>query len=115
VSGRRLVRALDLAGDADLIAAYETWHASNAVWPEVVAHIRAQGILDMEIWRRGSRLTMIMEVTDDFPREVPEPPKIAEWEELMWRFQKPLPDAAPGEKWVEMTRIFALVEQGRQP
>ncbi|MCA1936759.1 MAG: L-rhamnose mutarotase [Asticcacaulis sp.] len=33
------------------------------------------------------------------------------WERLMWEFQKPLPKAQPGEKWVPMTRIFDLGEQ----
>jgi L-rhamnose mutarotase len=29
----------------------------------------------------------------------------------MWTFQKALPHAAPGQKWVPMTRIFDLGEQ----
>ena len=33
-------------------------------------------------------------------------PKIAEWEQLMWKFQLPLPWAKEGEKWVLMKRIF---------
>ena len=28
------------------------------------------------------------------------------WEELMNRFQKPLQEAGPGEKWVRMEKIF---------
>ena len=35
-------------------------------------------------------------------------PKVQEWEKLMWKFQKPLPQAAPGEKWLLMERIFKL-------
>jgi len=35
-------------------------------------------------------------------------PKVREWEELMWKFQKPLPGAKPGEKWLLMERIFKL-------
>jgi len=35
-------------------------------------------------------------------------PKVQEWEKLMWRFQQPLPQAAPGEKWLLMERIFKL-------
>jgi L-rhamnose mutarotase len=30
------------------------------------------------------------------------------WEELMWKFQKPLPHARPGEKWVRMEKIFEV-------
>jgi L-rhamnose mutarotase len=29
----------------------------------------------------------------------------------MWTFQKALPHAAPGQKWVPMTRIFDLAQQ----
>lgn len=109
--GRRLCFALDLADDAALIAEYEARHAPGAVWPQVLAHIRATGVEAMEIWRSGDRLMMIAEVAGDYPRAVPEPPEIAEWETLMWRFQRSLPHAAEGEKWVEMQRIFALDAQ----
>lgn len=104
----RLCFALDLADDPELIAEYEARHAPGAVWPRVLAHIRAQGFEAMEIWRTGDRLVMIAEVAEDYPRPVPAPPETAAWEEAMWRFQRPLPHAAPGEKWVPMTRIFDL-------
>ena len=35
-----------------------------------------------------------------------------EWEQLMWRFQQPLPWAAAGQKWVPMERIFELEIEG---
>jgi L-rhamnose mutarotase len=35
-------------------------------------------------------------------------PDIQAWEALMWKFQKALPWAQQGEKWVAMDRIFAL-------
>ncbi len=35
-------------------------------------------------------------------------PKVQEWERLMWKFQRPLPQAKPGEKWIRMERIFKL-------
>ena len=103
--------ALDLVDDAALIAEYEARHAPGALWPAVTAHIRAQGFEAMEIWRAGDRLVMIAEVADDFPRPVAPPPENKEWEALMWRFQRPLAQAAEGEKWVPMHRIFALAEQ----
>ena len=109
--GRRLCFALDLVADAALIAEYEARHAPGAVWPAVVAHIRARGVEAMEIWRTGERMVMIAEVAADYPRDVPAPAENADWEALMWRFQKPLPHAEDGEKWVAMTRIFSLDEQ----
>ena len=53
----------------------------------------------------------IAETTDDYPRSIETPPEVRHWEELMWRFQRPLPHAAPGEKWISMKRIFDLEEQ----
>jgi L-rhamnose mutarotase len=37
--------------------------------------------------------------------------EVQAWETLMWKFQKAVPWAQPGEKWVAMDRIFALSEQ----
>jgi L-rhamnose mutarotase len=108
---RRLCFVLDLVDDAALIAEYERRHAPGAVWPQVVAHIRAQGVEEMEIWRAGDRLVMIAQVAADYPRPVAEPPEVAAWEELMWRFQRPLAQAGEGEKWVALRRIFNLDEQ----
>jgi L-rhamnose mutarotase len=103
--------ALDLADDAELVAEYERLHGPGAAWPAVIEHIRATGVETMEIWRTGDRLLMITEVSDDYPRRVETPPEVERWEELMWRFQRPLPNAPQGEKWVPMTRIFSLDEQ----
>lgn len=103
--------ALDLAADPELIAEYERAHAPGAVWPGVVSHLRASGVLSMEIWRAGDRLFMICQVADDYPRPVEVPADAERWEELMWRFQRPLPGSAEGEKWVPMRRIFGLDEQ----
>lgn len=108
---RRFCYALDLIDDAALIAEYEAQHAPGSVWQDVVAHIRAQGAERMEIWRAGDRLVMIVEATSDYPRSVPAPPEIDRWEELMWRFQRPLPFAPAGEKWVQMAQIFDLDAQ----
>ncbi|UZK65453.1 L-rhamnose mutarotase [Sphingomonas sp. M1-B02] len=108
---RRQCFALDLVDDPDLIAEYEAHHAAGRVWPEVTADIRATGIIGMEIWRTGNRLFMIMEVAKDYPRSSGSEPRDAAWQQLMWRFQKPLPHAAPGEKWVPMSRIYDLREQ----
>ncbi|MDV3456957.1 L-rhamnose mutarotase [Sphingomonas sp. HF-S4] len=105
---KRRCFALDLIDDAALIAEYESRHAPGAVWPAVLAFLEAQGVEAMEIWRTGDRLMMITRVSDDYPRTVAEAPEIAQWETLMWRFQRALPHAAPGEKWVEMQRIFAF-------
>lgn len=108
---KRLVKLLDVKNEAGAIGEYEKWHAAGAVWPEVTAHIRASGVLDMEIWRFADRLVMIIEASDDYPRDVPEPAINAEWERLMEQYQLALPDAPANEKWAGAARIFSLKEQ----
>jgi L-rhamnose mutarotase len=107
----RFCLALDLKDSPELIAGYEKYH--EKIWPEITESIRSAGILDMEIYRTGNRLFMIMETTDDFSFEEKASadaanPKVQEWEDLMWKYQQSLPWARPGEKWVKMTRIFKL-------
>ena len=111
-TGGRRCFALDLVDDAALIAEYAARHAPGAVWPEVLAHLRAQGIDELEIWRAGDRLLMIAEVAPNYPRPVSASPETERWEATMWRFQKPLPFARDDEKWVPMQRIFALDRTG---
>lgn len=108
---RRLCFALDLVNEPAKIAEYERFHRPGGVWPEIVDDIAAQGIEGMEIWRTGDRMVMIATVADDYPRQRDIPAQYDEWEELMWTFQKALPHAEPGQKWVPMNRIFDLSEQ----
>lgn len=104
--------ALDLKNDEKLIAEYEAYHRD--VWPEIKKSILDSGITNMEIYRFGNRLFMIMETTDSFSFEAKAEadkanPKNEEWEALMWHYQQALPGAKPGEKWVLMDKIFSLV------
>jgi len=110
---RRYCLALDLQDDPQLIAEYKQYH--KKIWPEIAKSIRDSGIEDLEIYQLGTRLFMVMEVGDEFSFEAKakadrENPKVQEWEELMWRFQKPLREAKAGEKWLVMERIFKLEE-----
>jgi L-rhamnose mutarotase len=110
---KRYCLALDLKDDPALIAEYEAYH--RAVWPEILASIRGAGILDMEIYRIGNRLFMIMETEDGFSftdkaAQDLANPTVQEWEALMSRYQQRLPQASPGEKWMLMEKIFSLRE-----
>ena len=103
--------ALDLKEDAVLIAEYDNYH--KKLWPEIEQSIIGSGILQMEIYRTGNRLFMIMEVNDSFSFETKakadaENEKVKEWETLMWKYQQALPLAKPGEKWLLMDKIFSL-------
>lgn len=108
---RRFCLTLDLKDDPKLIAEYKNYH--ERVWPEIVESIKQSGILDMEIYLLGTRLFMIMEVTESFSFEAKSEAdrhnsKVQEWENLMWKFQKALPESKPGEKWIQMDMIFKL-------
>jgi len=104
---------LDLKNDPDLIRQYEEHH--KKVWPEIIASIKDAGIEQMEIYRRGTRLFMIMKVKDDFSFDQKTEmdnnnSKVQQWEELMWKYQQPLEGAKPGEKWMLLSKIFDLNE-----
>lgn len=108
---RRYCLTLDLKDDPALIAEYKRYH--RKIWPEITESIRRAGIEDMEIYLLGTRLFMIVEAGADFSFDAKAQadrtdPKVQEWEELMWKFQKPLPQAKPGEKWMLMEHIFKL-------
>jgi L-rhamnose mutarotase len=108
---RRYCLTLDLKDDPALIAEYKRYHTE--VWPEIIQSLRQSGIEDAEIYLLGTRLFMILEVNESFSFEAKakadlENERVREWETLMWKFQKPLPQAKPGEKWLLMERIFKL-------
>jgi len=108
---RRFCLTLDLKNDPALIAKYKKYH--EKIWPEVTQSIKDAGIKDMEIYLLGTRLFMIMEVSESFSFEAKvqsdeQSAKVQEWEKVMWEFQQPLPEAKPGEKWLRMERIFKL-------
>lgn len=108
---RRYCLTLDLKDDPALIAEYRKYH--EKIWPEITQSIKSAGIKDMEIYLVGTRLFMIMEVNENFSFEAKarsdqQNPKVQEWEGRMWKFQKPIPEAKPGEKWLLMERIFKL-------
>jgi L-rhamnose mutarotase len=108
---RRYCLTLDLNDDPRLIAEYKKYH--EKIWPDITASLKESGILDAEIYLLGTRMFMILEVGEEFSFAAKSQadganPKVQEWEQLMWQFQKPLPQAKPGEKWLLMERIFKL-------
>ena len=108
---KKFCLAQDLKDDAQLIKEYEAYH--KAVWPEILKSITDSCITNMEIYRTGNRLFMIMETTDDFSFEAKSKAdaaneKVQEWEQLMWKYQQALPWAKKGDKWVIMEKIFEL-------
>jgi L-rhamnose mutarotase len=108
---KRYALGLDLVNDPKLIQEYEEYH--KAVWPEIKKSIADTGIENMEIYRFGNRLFMLMETAEDFDFSVKAEmdasnTKVQEWEQLMWKYQQAIPGAKEGEKWVLMDKIFQL-------
>ena len=106
------VLAVDLKDDPAIIEAYTEHH--QRVWPEVLNSLRRAGIVDMEIYRLGRRLVMLVEIQDGldvrrvFAAHVPSHPRVIEWEALMKSMQEPPPGSPPGEWWVQMQPVFRL-------
>jgi L-rhamnose mutarotase len=108
---KRYCFALDLQDDPQKIQEYETWH--KKVSTDIRESITSTGIVALDIYRVGDRMFMIMDAEDHFSLEEKakkdaENPKVQEWEQLMWNYQRPLPFARPGEKWMLMEKIFQL-------
>lgn len=108
---KRYCQILNLKDDPELIARYCEAHAH--VWPEIQAGIRSVGILDMQIFRRGTTLFMICDTVDDFDwikdnARLATLPRQAEWEAYVAQFQGCDPNATSTEKWQLMEKIFEL-------
>jgi L-rhamnose mutarotase len=102
---------LDLVDDPALQQAYKDYH--QQIPAAIENAIKAAGIVSMQIYATGSRMVMIMKTTPDFSFEKKaladaSNPDVQAWEALMWRFQKALPQAREGEKWIPAQQIFDL-------
>ena len=112
----RHVLVLDLQDDPEAIAAYRHWHRPGGPPEAVTRAIRASGVAALDIWQVGDRLVMLMETTPEFDpvanaaRDAADP-EVQAWEVLMDRFQRRLPFARDGEKWVEAEQIYSLDDQ----
>lgn len=106
---KRYCQTLTLVDDPELIEKYVEAHEN--VWPEVIEGQRKVGILNMEIWRSGRVLFMIMDTVDEFDFErdmgrLATLPRQAEWEAYVSRFQGCEAGARSEEKWERMERIY---------
>ncbi|MGA1981754.1 MAG: L-rhamnose mutarotase [Acidobacteriaceae bacterium] len=105
---------LDLQNDPKKIAEYKRYH--EKIWPEIRDSLFAAGVTDMEIYLVGTRLFMIMDVSDQFSFERKAAmdaanPKVLEWEAVMGNFQAVPEGADPVRRWAVMEKVFDLALQ----
>lgn len=111
---QRFCQILHLRPDPALTAEYTERH--KQVWPEVLESLRAAGVLDMEIYLRGTLLVTIMDTTDNFTfdrkAEMDRNHAIVmRWEREIARFQVAHPSVDAICKWQRMECVFNLKEQ----
>jgi len=105
---------LDLQDDPQKIAEYKRHH--EKIWPEIRDSLFDAGVTDMEIYLIGTRMFMIMDVSDSFSFENKAAmdsanPKVLEWEELMGNFQAVPEGADSVRRWSVMEKVFDLKDQ----
>ena len=100
--------AFKLRIKADKIAEYELEH--TRVWPELLAKLKAVGISDYSIFRRGQDLTLVLRV-DDFDKawdELDRDPVNRRWQEFMAPLFESVPDKQDGERFAMLQEVFYL-------
>lgn len=100
--------AFKLRIKADAVDEYEREH--TRVWPELLAKLKAVGISDYSIFRRGQDLTLVLRV-DDFDKawdELDRDPVNQKWQVFMSRLFEPVPDKQTGERFAMLKEVFYL-------
>ena len=104
---------LGLRDNPELIREYEEWHHPAKIWKEIPRGLREVGILDMEIYRSGNLLIMILTVPVDFDfdvemKKLTDLPRQTEWEDMMAKYQQAVPGTSSAERWQRQERVFKL-------
>ena len=106
---KRYCQTLKLVDNEELIRKYCEVHEN--VWPEIIEGQRTVGIIDMQIYRDGCNLFMIVDTVDSFDWECDMArlallPRQAEWEAYVSQYQGCSQNARSDEKWRRIERIF---------
>ena len=92
----------------DAIEEYEREH--QRVWPELLAKLKAVGIHDYSVFRRGQDLTLVLRA-DDFEKawdELDKDPVNQRWQQFMEPLFEPVPDKQNGERFAMLKEVFYL-------
>ena len=96
--------------DETQAAEYERLH--EAVWPGVLATIRACNIRNYSIFRHGPLLFAYYEyVGDDHAADMAKmaaDPTTQEWWAIMNPMQKPVPGGTDGDWWLRLPEVFHI-------
>ena len=116
---KRYCKALTLKNDPALMAEYQEVHRPEAMWPEITQGMKEVGILDMEIYRYGSIVFMIMDTVADFDhdramRTLATKPRQPEWEAYVAKFQETDAAASANDKWQLLERVYELERQAER-
>lgn len=93
---------------SEAIEEYERAH--RQVWPELLTKLKAVGISDYSIFRRGVDLILVMEV-DNFEAawsELANDPVNLRWQTEMAKYFDAVPDLKTGERFAMMKEVFHL-------
>jgi L-rhamnose mutarotase len=113
ITTKHYCMTLGLRDEPDLINEYEEWHHPDKIWKEIPRGLREVGILDMEIYRFGNLLIMILTVPVDFDfdaqmKKLAGLPRQTEWEDMMAKYQQAVPGTSSAERWLRLERVFKL-------
>lgn len=113
--------ALDLVDDEAAIEAYEGWHRPGNTPAEIIAFFRRHGVEDLQIYRAGNRLFMILDLSDavsaaDFASAGCDDGDMRAWASRMAAYQLPITlgrAGATSPSWVTMGELFNLKDHPR--
>jgi L-rhamnose mutarotase len=110
--------ALDLIDDCAAVDTYEAWHRPPKTPREIIAFFRGHRVEDLQIYRAGNRLFMILDLSDeisadDFARAGGDDSAMRAWAASMATYQQPItfgnvPATSPSHSWVSMSELFSL-------
>lgn len=88
--------------------AYDQAH--QAVWPEMLALLKAAGVSEYSIFRRDELLILTMQVEnfDCTWDRIEQSPINARWQQAMAQFFAPMDALRPGERFPMMREVFYM-------
>ncbi|NPD82513.1 L-rhamnose mutarotase [Prevotella sp. PINT] len=113
---KRYVQTMELKDSEELIRRYCEAHDELHMRPEVLAGMREVGILEMELYRLGTQVVMIVDAPEDFDwdtamAKLAQLPGQDDWEAYVAQFQQCNPTDTSDQKWKMMDRIFRIYDK----